>query len=42
MKWNERKNIEIEKMQITEAEEEAHAAIVTKDECDKEIERDKH
>ena len=34
------KEIEIEKLEMTEAEEEDYAAMVTKDECNKEIERE--
>ena len=39
-KWNEGKNVEIKKLQTTEAEAEAHAAITMKDEHGKETERD--
>ena len=35
------KDVEIEKLQTIEAEAEAYVAILTKDECDKEIERNK-
>ena len=36
-----KKDIEIVKLKITEADAEARVAIVMKEECDKEIERDK-
>ena len=39
-KWNEGKNVEIKKLQTTEAEAEAHAAITMKDEHGKETVRD--
>ena len=41
-KWNKRKNVEIEKLKIIEAEAEACVLIVTKEEHDEEIEWDKH
>ena len=43
-KRNKGKNIEIEKLKIIEAEAEVevHVEIATKEECDKEIDRDKY
>ena len=41
-KKTQAQDVEIEKSQTIEAEAEAYVAIVANDECDKEIERDKH
>ena len=41
-KKTQEKDVEIEKLQIIEADAEAYVAIVTKDEQDKEIKRDKY